>query len=124
MSQRIRLLQLAGEIAAAKFQGGVQAAGFRRTQAWLGSEGGYVAFQQAFQIAVASQQIATQIDGGLPTLAAADEHGEQFGIGQGRRAAFEHFFAGAFGFGPVAYRHHRSVGAAPISRCRRAREFR
>ena len=80
-------MQIAGEVAPAEFERGVQATRFGRAQAWLGGERRRVAFQQCFEIAVAREQIAADVDGGLPALAAADEQGEQFRVGKRCRAA-------------------------------------
>lgn len=65
------------------------------------------------------------MDGVAPLTAAAEEQGQQFGVGQGLRAMCEQLFPQAFGDGPVADGHGPvwpASMAGAVRGCRAGRE--
>lgn len=102
------LLQLLGETAAGQFQGGDDACalGWPKsddTQRVLGPA------EQCIQAAGTGEQFATQRNRILAAAAAAQQHGQQFGVGQRGTPAGQQFFAGTFTFGPVADTHFHNL---------------
>lgn len=94
-------LQFAVQVAATQFECGLKPAPGHRTQACALLRG----MQQAFQSAVAGEQIAAHIDRACAASPRADEHGQQFGVGQAAAAALVQLFAGAFSIRPVSDAH-------------------
>jgi len=81
--------QSLGQVPTGHFQHRLQLGELGRPETRPLAERGQVRLQQRAQPAELDQELAREVHGALPRQPGAQENGEEFGVGKGRRALFE-----------------------------------
>ena len=122
VAHRLRALQggiaaqLLGQVAAGHLQHRLQLGVLGAAQAQVAAEAGLVRLQQRAQAAELMEQAPRQLHRAATDHAGAQEDGQQLGVAEARRAAFEEFFPRAFCRGPVTNAHATSLSSRPLCR--------
>ena len=122
VAHRLRALQggiaaqLLGQVEAGHLQHRLQLGVLGAAQAQVAAEAGLVRLQQRAQAAELMEQAPRQLHRAAADHAGAQEDGQQLGVAEARRAAFEEFFPRAFCRGPVTNAHATSLSSRPLCR--------